>query len=94
MMEIKTPIEWNDFAEDFLDADGNIFRADQIATALNLATDREKRLVEALEIGIDSLRRIKSGTYEEWAEGRADKAMRRLERLLAKHKGENGTSTN
>ena len=48
-MEIKTPIEWSELAEDFLDADGNIFRANQIADALNTATAREARLVERIE---------------------------------------------
>ena len=46
---IKTPIEWSELAEDFLDADGNIFRASHIADALNTATAREARLVDALE---------------------------------------------
>ena len=56
MDKIKTPIEWNELAEDFLDADGNIFRANQIADALNTAAD-QSRVIEELTAELAALRR-------------------------------------
>lgn len=52
MDKIKLPVEWNERAEDFLDADGCIVTAQQIAEALNTAADKDRQikvLTEALE---------------------------------------------
>lgn len=49
---IKTPIEWNELAEDFLDADDCLITAEDVANALNTAAD-QSRVIEVMQKALE-----------------------------------------